>query len=148
MAPGWPALSAATAAPLESPTGSKGATMTTNTKSPLKQHTTSTLHPAITAMIGECLDRNLPKHYRGDITIDIATLSQALHDKPFIWILRECGTHLYFQHVSNLHTMFDYETRYFYVWDGAQLIRNLNSHQAIRRLSNSILTRGKKVTNG
>jgi len=122
--------------------------MTTNTTAPLKQHTTSTLHPAITAMIGECLDRNLPKHYRGDITIDIATLSQALHDKPFIWILRECGTHLYFQHVSNLHTMFDYETRYFYVWDGATLIRNLNSHSAIRRLASSIMARGKKVTNG
>lgn len=94
---------------------------------------TATIHPALTQMFGECIDHGMPTHYRGDIAIDIATLMQQPTDKPFIWLLRECGTHIFFDRPYQLRTMFEYEKRRFYVWDGFRLHDGMNAHQALDR---------------
>jgi len=93
--------------------------------------TTATIHPALSSMLGECIDHQLPAHYRGDLSIDIATLLNLPTDKPFIWMLRECGTHIFSDRPHSLHTLFQYETRRFYVWDGNHLKDGLQSHSAL-----------------
>ena len=63
----------------------------------------------------------LPKHYIRDLTIDMITVSEH-KSEPFIWILRENGTQLYFEHHSVIdYIHVEYPEALFYFYDGNAL---------------------------
>lgn len=72
--------------------------------------------------------KELPKAFHNDLHVhDKAALEQYGNDKPFIWVIRECGTHFYAlsrahdDDVMNYLYMFRQhfiQERYFALWDG------------------------------
>lgn len=47
------------------------------------------------ALKAEAAHKGLPKHYADDLNVhDFAAVNKYGSDKPFLWVLRECGTHL------------------------------------------------------
>jgi len=94
-----------------------------------------TNHPAAEQMFQECLRYSLPRAYHRDFILhDLVELERIAEEstmRPFMWLLRESGTHLFFDSVPRQVTrLFAYEERHFYVWADGKLSEHLieNSH--------------------
>ena len=88
-------------------------------------------HPAYVPMFQACLKYRLPTAYHADFAVhdhtELENLAQVSTHKPFLWLLRECGTHLFhgdrFDSVPpEVTNLFAYEERHFFVWTGGKLV--------------------------
>lgn len=80
-------------------------------------------HPAAAAIIEQCISQGMPTAYHHDVVIDLQLLNEMPASQPFIWILREHGTHLirFTDNLQRFRHNFVGQTRMFYLWNGKSL---------------------------
>ncbi len=88
-------------------------------------------HPALVKMFDECIKHQMPKGYQADFTThDVNELAKHDPAEPFVWFLRENGTHLFFAPLDPVPDFFTHETRRFYVWAEDGLRFAASAHDA------------------
>jgi hypothetical protein len=82
--------------------------------------TNYTGHPAAAQILQQAIAHQMPQSYQHDLVIDINLLADMPTDEPFVWVLRENGTHLLRgpEGIYRFRMHFTYEIRRFYLWDG------------------------------
>lgn len=102
-------------------------------------------HPALIAMFDQCIEHQLPKHYVADFVVhDVHTINNVSDDTPFVWLLRECGTHLFFHCQPDLDKLFSFEIRRLYVWTGHILLGAKDGNDANQLLSSAYTSLGAR----
>lgn len=99
-------------------------------------------HPAAVPMFQACIKYGLPKSFHRDfITHDMNDLDQlttASTHQPFLWILRENGTHFFSGPIpQKITTLFAYEERHFFTWINGDLTEH-GPEQAYRLFTQAL----------
>jgi hypothetical protein len=84
--------------------------------------TSDDIHPALVPMFQTCLKYQLPSGYHRDfIYHDVRFLLEHDPTTPFLWLLRENGTHIFDELplYEDLSSLFSYEKRIWGIWDGS-----------------------------
>lgn len=91
---------------------------------------------AWTALKEEAARQDLPKAYHADLdTHDLKAVTDLGSNKPFLWALRECGTHLIPVDTKDAHKWIKgiaqvWKDALWYHWDGVSL-RSVTAHKAV-----------------
>lgn len=79
--------------------------------------------PAYKLLLEQAIAHQMPTCFAGDLVHDLDCMMGQPSSRPFLWLLRECGTHLFYgRHPASLESFFQYEKRRFYVWTGTSLL--------------------------